>query len=246
LLSSIALSVAFTVAFIVTGSYALVRYALISAGGEGDGDRVAELSHLLMSVAMIAMTWGAGTGTTARTLQIVAFGGFVLWFLRRAVLSRSGTGHGRLAATDHAVTAAAMVWMVAAMPLIMGMSMAAMSDGGAGGHAGHGAHGADTAMSDVDAMAAPTPVWVTAVTVGFAVLLAAGALFWAIHAWRGAAEPDETAAADEHGDAGRAVAVRARAARTRTGLARLTGTRQDALCHLLMSVGMAGMLLAML
>ncbi|WP_232661604.1 DUF5134 domain-containing protein [Pseudonocardia sp. TRM90224] len=241
--SSIALSVAFTVAFVVIGSYALVRFALLTADGDADGDRVAELSHLLMSVAMIAMAWGAGMGTLARTLQIVVFGGFGIWFLRLALLGGHGTGHGRLAATDHAVTAAAMVWMVAAMPLIMGMSLAGDDSGG---HAGHGSHGSDAAMPGSHEMAVPTPGWVTTVTVGFAVLLAAGALFWAVRAWRGKTASGETAPADEQADDCGAVAVRTRTAGTSIGLARLTGARQDALCHLTMSIGMAAMLLAML
>lgn len=244
MVSSIPLSVAFTVAFVVTGVYALVRFALVAADGDRGGDRPVELSHLLMSVAMIAMTWGAGVGGVARTLQIAAFGGFALWFLCRVILVRTGSRHGRLLDADHAVTAAAMVWMVVAMPLIMGTPMA---DGDAG-HAAHGSGGAaGGAMPGTDDMAAPAPAWVVAVSVAFVVLLAAGALLWAHRAWRGGEEP--TPAARPVGDSvdgGTAVAVQTRAADARTGLAALTGPRRDAVCHLLMNVGMAAMLLAMM
>jgi uncharacterized protein DUF5134 len=248
LFSSIALSVAFTIMFVVTGAYALVRFALITADAAGGGDRLAEMSHLLMSVAMIAMTWGAGGGSLARTLQIAVFGAFGIWFLRRVVLGRSG--HELLPAIDHAVTDAAMVWMVAAMPLIMGMSMAAMAGGGSTGHAGHGGHGSNDqpggAMPGTGELAAPAPAWVVVVTVAFAVLLAASALFWAVRAWRGESEPVDPAPVGDPVDGGGATAVRTSTVDARTGLAALTGTRQDAGCHLLMSVGTAGMLLAML
>ncbi len=79
------------------------------------------------------------------------------------------------------------------------------------------------------------------------VFLAAGAVFWAVRAWRGGTEPvpDELPAGGDVAG-GAATAVRTRTARGRVGLAALTGARQDAGCHLLMKVGMAGMLLAML
>jgi hypothetical protein len=48
--------VMFTIVFAVTGLYSLVRFATLVAGTAGEGDRVAELAHLLMSIAMIAMT----------------------------------------------------------------------------------------------------------------------------------------------------------------------------------------------
>jgi hypothetical protein len=249
-LFSLTSALVFTLVFAVTGGYALVRFALITADG-GGGDRLVELSHLLMSVAMVAMTWGAGTGRLAKALQIAVFAGLGMWFLARATLVTGGTGHGRLPDTDHAVTAAAMVWMVAAMPLIMGTSMAGMSDGASGGHAGHGGgaagDGGMPGVGEMDGAAATTPTWVLAVSVAFVVLLVAGAVFWAVRAWRGGAEPEPVAQLAGTGAAGGiAVAVRTRAVGGRTGLAALTGARRDALCHLLMSAGMAGMLLAML
>lgn len=249
--SSVTLSVAFTVAFIVTGGYALVRFALLTAEGDRGGDRLVELSHLLMSVAMVAMAWGAGTGGPARTLQIVVFGGFGVWFLHLAVLGGRGSGHGRLPDIDHAVTAAAMVWMVAAMPVIMGMSMTA-SGGGSGGHAGHGGHGsgggaAGGAMAGMSGMATATPAWVVGVTVAFVALLAVGAVFWAVRAWRGGdVSLPEPVRVDDSGRGGTAVAVQPRTAVARSGLAALTGPWLDALSHVLMSAATAAMLLAML
>ena len=79
-------------------------------------DRAAEAAHLLMSLAMIATTWGwtGGPGSTSGMVQVGLFGLFALWFVAGAV-------GGSIPDGLHTTNAAAMVWMVVAMPELMGM-----------------------------------------------------------------------------------------------------------------------------
>lgn len=219
------LSLVFTAVFLATAVYSLVRLAELGAIGDRSGSRAAELTHLVMSLAMIAMAWAWTGGPTSPSgvLQIVVFGAATVWFALRALTP----GHPRAVAGYHVVMNAAMVWMVAAMPQIMGMSMSGDPSGG------HHHGGSSSAAGSV---AIATPAWVAAVTWLFAGLLLVTAVLWALRVRRPAAAdcagqgPDEIAGG---------VAV---AARPATGL----GARLDAGCHLLMSLGMAGMLVAML
>jgi len=199
---------AFTVLFTATGLYALVRYAALTSGARA-GDRMAELSHLLMSIAMIAMAWGwtGGPGTPGGSVQLVVFGLLAAWYLWCVLHAGGGL---RTAGAYHLVVLAAMVWMVAAMPGLMGTSAAAGAASGAHAHHRHGVVAA-AATAGV-----PAPLWMRAVTVAVAVLLCAAAAAWT-----------------------------ARAARPVLPALR-TGPRLDASCHVLMSLGMAAMLLAML
>lgn len=224
------LSWIFTIVFLATGLYSVVRYALLTSGAERDGDRTVELSHLLMSIAMVAMAWAwtGGPGTASGVPQLVVFGLFAVFFLAQAV---SG-GHDTVVSVDHVLMNGAMVWMVAAMPALMGMS--ATAGGGGGGHAGHAGHGSDGGdMAGMEPMA--TPTWVTLVTWAFVMLLAASAVFWAFRAARA-----DTGRAVEPAEGGGGVATL-----VRPGLARVTNRRVDGCCHLLMSLGMGGMFLAM-
>ena len=227
---SLTLSWIFTIVFLATGLYSVVRYALLTSGAERDGDRTVELSHLLMSIAMIAMAWAwtGGPGTASGILQLAVFGLFAVFFLAQSV----SDGHDTAVSADHVLMNGAMVWMVAAMPALMGMSATAGGEGG--GHAGHGSDSRDMrAMASMEPIA--TPTWVTLVTWAFVVLLVASAVFWALRAAR-----VETGRAVEQaaGGGGAATIVR-------PGLARVTNRRVDACCHLLMSLGMGGMFLAM-
>ncbi|MEJ2868062.1 DUF5134 domain-containing protein [Actinomycetospora sp. OC33-EN08] len=232
---SSSLSWVFTVVFVLTGAYSLVRLAELGSEPERTGSRVVELSHLVMSIAMVAMAWGWTGGPTSPSglLQIVVFGFFTVWFLARAV--RPTHGHSLVGEGYHLVMNAAMLFMVAAMPQIMGMDMSAGEDSGGGHHHGGGTEGMG-AMPTI-----PTPWWATTLTWVFVVLLVAAAAWWAVRAVRAdrsvaPATPDGTPPGSGGG-----VAVAAPAAPTRTA-----GPRLDAGCHLLMSLGMAGMLLAML
>jgi hypothetical protein len=152
--------VVLTVLFTGTGLYSLLRWASLRAGVAGHhGDQVAELSHLVMSLAMVGMVWGYGGGA-ADTVQLVAFGAFSCYFLARLVLGRVRPAlAGCPAPGFHLVMAASMVWMVAAMPLLM----AGMATGSGGG---------GPAVTE-------TPGWALALTVLFCVALLVGVAYWA-------------------------------------------------------------------
>ena len=109
--SSLTVSMLFTAVFVGTGGYALHRLT-----AQAFVDRAAEGAHLFMSLAMIAMTWGwtGGPGSTSGMVQVGLFGLFTLWFVAGAV-------GGSIPSGLHMTNAAAMVWMVAAMPELMGM-----------------------------------------------------------------------------------------------------------------------------
>lgn len=234
------LSWTFTVVFTLTGVYSTVRLAELTSGIDRTGNRLAELSHLLMSLAMIAMAW-AWTGDPSSPtglLQIVVFGLFGIWFLARLTVPEGD--HSRANEGYHLVTNAAMVWMVAAMPQIMR----------AGTSASDAAHHGGAGMAGMAGMAMPAstppsaPGWVVAVSGVFVVLLVAGAVLWTSRIVRpggpGGCAGAPTAIEEKATSEG-SVAVAVAPAGTRS-----TGARFDAGCHVLMSLAMAGMLLAML
>jgi hypothetical protein len=236
--ASTALSLVFTVVFVVTGAYSLVRLALLTAGAGPGGDRLAELSHLLMSLAMVGMAtgWTGGPTSAGGVLQLVLFGLLTVWFLGRLALP--APGHARVGDAYHLVMLAAMVWMVAAMPQLMGTTGSTTAAGG-GAHAHHHHGGGSAEALTPHAVAAATPPWVLAVNGAFVVLLAAAAVMWSHRAMRPRTGVDGCAVPVP--DAGAVLATRA----VPTGFARLTGPRTDACCHLLMSIGMGAMLIAM-
>jgi hypothetical protein len=252
------LAAVFTVVFAVTGLHSLVRISGMASGAVPDGDRVAELSHLLMSIAMIAMTgaWSGGPDSASGILQIVVFGLIGLWFLVK--VAGPDDGHDRVENGYHMVMAAAMVWMVAAMPVLMG-GAGTSADGG--DHAGHGSMAGMAGMAGPAGATGPgtaagPPEWAGTVSVGLAVILAGAAAIWAARLFGVAAvgpaadgtsadgEPSGRGANAAPAAGGRGVAVAARVAPP--GLVPMPGPRFGAGCHLLMSLGMAGMLLAML
>ena len=242
----------FAAVFVLTGLYSLARLSVLAAGPPGDGDRLAELSHLLMSIAMIGMAlgWTGGPATASGVLQIAVFGLFAVWFAAR--IARPD-GNGRLGAVYHVVAPAAMIWMVAAMPLLMG-------GGGSGMAAAHDGHAAATdaramgGMADPAATAAPRPVWVLAFTIGVVVLLIGAAAGWVVAAVRSTAARQPlgamaaTSADPEPLTTPSAATSAVRTANRVSGsrLDRRLDPRLDASCHALMSLGMAGMLVAML
>lgn len=255
-----AAAVSFTVVFAATGLYALVRYVAISSRPGSSPTtagpaRAVELLHLLMSVAMIAMAWGwsGGPESGSGVVQLAVFGTFTLVFATLAARARGFLGVVGPAA--HSLMATAMVWMVAAMPVIMGHG--ATSDAGGDGHGGHAGHGAATTeVSSTPLVAEPTPIWATVLNGVIAALLLAAGLFWALRAVRavrgdhaeaatGPTGPTGAAhlggaAADPGGVATLAPETPATSAPPRERLGALAAT-----CHTLMSLGMAAMLLAM-
>jgi Domain of unknown function (DUF5134) len=218
--TSPALVLAFTAVFAVTGLRALVRLFVPVPAAAG-GDRMAELSHLLMSVAMLGMTWGwpAGPDTAGGVAQLVVFGLLAVLFVVRVL---DPAEHVR-AGAPHVLGPVAMLWMVGAMPRLMGTSADPASMPASSGHHGHGATG------DI---VASTPAWMQVVTVAFAVLLCATALAQVSRVPR---RPPVLvpAAAPQHGGSGTRPRPR-------------TDPRLDVAGHVLMSGGMAAMLLAML
>jgi hypothetical protein len=239
-LTSIVVTVLLAIVFLVVGGYSLVRLALLVGEVGPGGDRLAELSHLLMSIAMIAMAlgWSGGPSSGSGIIQLVLFGVLTVWFLGRAAARTAG--HRPSSSVYHMVVCASMLWMVAAMPQLMGMpEMGSM----AGGHAGHDA-GATAAAAPGAAMGAPAPTWMVVTSWVFIVLLAAAGLMWVGRAVRPLPIEPDAEPTDPGGRAEGAVAVAVRPRSTR--LVHLVGPRADAWCHVLMSVGMAAMLLAML
>jgi hypothetical protein len=253
--------VALTVLFALSGGYSLLRWASLRAGVAGHhGDQVAELSHVLMSLGMIAMVWayGGGTGDAVQLIAYLALSGY---FLTRLLRGRT-TGHpGCPAPGFHLLMSGSMVWMVAAMPLLMAGSVAGPSGGMQ--MDGMTMGGADTGLDARPVTA--TPGWAIALTWVFIAGLVLGAGFWlrralpapsgtpvaATSATAASAAPTSaatTVAATSTAVASTAVTSTTVASHTAPAnplLAALT-PRADAVCHLAMSLGMAAMFLAML
>lgn len=162
---SAAVNGALTVLFVVTGGCSLARWAALRSGAAGPGDPVAELSHLVMSLAMIGMAWGYG-GTAGDILQIVVFSVFGMYFATRI---RAADRHCR-APGFHLLMCVAMVWMVLTMPLLMPMS---------GGGSGAPMDGMDMGGSAPGALlTGPAPGWIGPATGVLAVTLLGVAGLW--------------------------------------------------------------------
>ncbi len=171
MIASLPLALALSAVLVLTGCYALVR-TTATMNGNLRSRRVAELGHLAMSVAMLGMTWtwAGPTGVIVQiTLSAVLAGYFLLGAVQRhRTRPRSGTHD-----FAHALTAAAMVWMLAAMPLLMPTTAAASESG-------HDEHGSTVAM-DMGTTAA-APAWAITVTVGTCAALLATSAFWTVRA----------------------------------------------------------------
>lgn len=270
MISSLPLAWALTAVFAATGFYALARWAAAVSERRSAAHRTAELAHLLMSAAMVVMTW-TWYGSAGLWTQIVLFGVLCVFFLVTASRGVPCGPSGRVAGAAHALMAAAMVWMLAAMPLIMASPVAAAGGGGAHAH-----HGGDTMDMSGTAHAAGPAGWAVAVTVALCAVLLAAAGYWGARALshdRDAGDPltpddastaaeatdgaacdcaDPTAApqaaqsapAEAAGAAGATTALAERVGAPARPAGRL-GARSDAACHAAMSVGMVVMLAAM-
>lgn len=203
MISSPALAVALTVVFAVTGASSLWRYARLSglptaapgtsaATGPRLEARAAELLHVLMSVAMIAMAWGWSGGPTSGSglIQIVVLGLFAVGFAARTVTVDSW--RARMPRLFHLLTAAAMVWMVVTMPWLMGGR--AGSAGGSGATAGMAMPGMDMPGTSMPGSSAASggpagattavPTGVVTVTWLFVAAMAGWAAIWLVRAAR--------------------------------------------------------------
>ncbi|MBO0876759.1 MAG: DUF5134 domain-containing protein [Pseudonocardia sp.] len=168
MVSSVPLSALLTAVFVATGCLALARWAALWAGLSPHGDQVAELSHLTMSLAMVAMLWAYG-GPAGSVVQIVAFTGFAGYFVDRLVRRRAFAGRHTCPAVEyHLMMSMTMIWMVAGMPVLM-----AGTRGAARG-------------------------WAMALTVASVGALLTAAVFWAARAVRGRSARLVTVGASSH------------------------------------------------
>ena len=272
MISSVPIAVTLTVLFTLTGAYALARWSAAVSARAPAAHRTAELAHVVMSAAMVVMTW-TWYGSTGLWVQIALFTVFGAFFAVTTVRGIHCGRPGRVAGAAHGLMAGAMVWMLAAMPVIMPTAVSASGGGGHEGHGGsHGAHGASGADHTMHAGQAG---WAVAVTVVLCVALLVAAGFWAARSVSGSPRagdpwtPDDpgavpvaapsagaavsegtgTAGSVEHGDAGRPgvlTGVRPTAGvDTIAASAPRLGAREDAACHAVMSLGMVLMLAAM-
>ena len=125
------------------------------------------VNHLVMSLAMLLMVWRpvGGAGTWAQVAIFVLF--TLLMLVGLPTLQGLPTRAGLL---SHVVLNAAMIWMLLAMPLLMGHA----EHGGADEHAAHHG-GAGTAAA---VAAAPVPAWAATVNGAAVVLSALVAVWW--------------------------------------------------------------------
>ncbi len=181
-------AVAFTALFAVTGAHSL--WALVGRRdsirrARAQGHALTDLSHLVMSLAMIAMAWWT-PGGPALLLQVVVFTALGLLLLLRA-LDRSRPPGARHGAAAGAAMNAAMVWMVAGTSVIMpGMpAMAGMpASHPAGGSASTAGAGSTSMAGMVMSSPAGTPAWAGALTWLTVAALGALALWWSMRAVR--------------------------------------------------------------
>lgn len=170
---SFPVNVALTVAFAFTGLYCLghlVASRRRTLAGTGprtltDGE-VVDLNHGIMSAAMILMTWVVVSDAFLWT-QVALFAILAASLLLNWV--RAGSTVHRIDVVTHILLDLAMIWMLAAMPLLM----AELAAGG-GGHDHHGGHhGVAEAV-----LPAVTPLWADIVNGGFVVISVAVCLWW--------------------------------------------------------------------
>jgi hypothetical protein len=154
-----------TVAFVLTGTAGIWILVVCPPSG---AETVLHLNHAVMSAAMILMIWVI-VSDVAVWAQVALF--VVLTVALLPGLQRTGSGAGRADVVGHLALNAAMIWMLAAMPLLM----ADARSGGPTSHAGHGSMAAVTSSE-------PTPGWAIAVNSLFVALCAAGVLWWLLRA----------------------------------------------------------------
>jgi hypothetical protein len=159
-----------TVLFASTGVYCLWHLSASWDRSTSRPDRAVDVLHTVMSVSMIAMIWFP-TGSVGTWVQIVAFG--VVSLVIAGYASAKAVPAGvRVDLGIHVLLAGAMVWMLAAMPLMM--SGIPAPGAGGGGHDGHGA----TSVPDAAAVSAEAPAWVLLVTWALVVLCVIAMGWW--------------------------------------------------------------------
>jgi hypothetical protein len=127
-------------------------------------DWVSDVCHVLMSAALIAMTWRSEPAR-ALWLQAALFGCAVIWFGLASTSATARTWPASLPGAHHALMAGAMIWMITAMPADMRMAPAG------------------TARTAMPAMSHPSmPAAVLAVSVLLAAYFGLAAISWFVRA----------------------------------------------------------------
>lgn len=169
-------SVMLTVVFVLTGGYSLWRWAGAVASRSGRREEATvDLNHLVMSVAMVSMTWWPA-GAVAIVVQGLVFAGFALALLPAMV--RDGDGSRRLGLAAQLAMNLAMIWMLLAMPWLM-----AGTATGAGQPTGHHHGGGHQAAIPTPA-GISAPAWMDAVSWIAVGLMVISALWWGPRAIR--------------------------------------------------------------
>lgn len=169
-------NVALTLAFCVTGLYCLVhlistrRNATVAGSSALSDEHVVDVNHVIMSAAMILMTWVMIDDVLLWT-QVIVFAVLALSLVPN--LQRAAGVTGRLDVVGHLLLDVAMIWMLAAMPLLM----AGMDHGDGAGHGDHGSHGGPGGHG-LEMSTAVTPAWADVVNLGFVVTCGVVALWW--------------------------------------------------------------------
>lgn len=151
---------------------AAVTTGSVHASHHGPVATAVHVNHLVMSLAMLLMVWRP-VGTAGTWIQVALFAlfGAVMLLGLPAV-------HGvseRVGVVSHVVLNAAMIWMLLAMPLLMGHAMGGSADA----HAGHHGSGGGDEMEK-----APTPTWAEVVNWGAVVFSAVVAAWWLVRLYR--------------------------------------------------------------
>lgn len=173
-------NVVLTCAFALTGLYCLFHLARSRSTAAPSrvltDEQVVHVNHAIMSVAMILMTWvmfGDALLWMQVALFIVLTGSLVPnWIRARTAVERTDVA-------THIILDVAMVWMLAAMPLLM----AGMDHGSGGDHGNHGSH-AEHGHHDMPTAVAATPAWADAVNWLFVVACAVTAAWWVLRGTR--------------------------------------------------------------
>ncbi len=162
-----------TVAFVLTGTSGI--WTLVVCPGSG-GQTVLRLNHTAMSAAMILMIWVI-VRDVAIWAQVALFAILTLALLP-GLRGTSGTSSPsrRADVVGHLGLNAAMIWMLAAMPLLMTDAHATGTH--TAGHAGHS--GAAAALPAAGAAAAPG--WAIVVNSLFIMACGAGVVWWLLRA----------------------------------------------------------------
>lgn len=150
-------------AAICLGDFIARRRRASDGTGLADADLI-DLNHGVMSIAMIVMVWWS-VWDAATWAQVAIFAILALALIPSY---RGAKAAKAVDLTGHIALDAAMIWMLAAMPLLMaGMDM---GEGDGGGHAGH--HGGGGMMLEA------TPAWADVVNVIFIGICGAAAAWW--------------------------------------------------------------------